>query len=236
MTVSIISTDLCFAYTCLEPVMRHHDAQEQAQYLKLAIRNKHAEPVLHGLDVLSSTAWTINKKIFKVMHEVWQSGQELAGIPASETNSNYNDTSSIPPPATNDPAAKMEYQTQIRAIMLQQKKDHGERCRINYALEVANRLQDETFYLPHNVDFRGRAYPIPPHLSPVGDDLNRGLLLFAKKKALGESGLKWLRIHLANVFGYDKASFLERVRFAEEHEADIFDSAENPLTVSKHSS
>jgi hypothetical protein len=55
------------------------------------------------------------------------------------------------------------------------------------------------------LDFRGRAYPIPPHLSHIGDDLSRGLLLFGEAKPLGERGLRWLKIHLANLFGYDKA-------------------------------
>jgi DNA-directed RNA polymerase len=82
------------------------------------------------------------------------------------------------------------------------------------------------------MDFRGRAYPIPPHLSPVGDDLCRGLLTFGEKKPLGKAGLKWLQIHCANVYGYDKASFEERARFAQDHEAEIFDSADHPLDVS----
>ncbi len=82
------------------------------------------------------------------------------------------------------------------------------------------------------MDFRGRAYPIPPHLSPVGDDLCRGLLTFGEKKPLGSRGLMWLKIHLANVYGYDKASFKEREQFAEDHMEDVYDSADKPLDVS----
>ena len=79
------------------------------------------------------------------------------------------------------------------------------------------------------MDFRGRAYPIPPHLSHIGDDLSRGLLLFDEAKPLGVRGLRWLKIHLANLYGYDKANFDERVEFVHEHLEDIFDSAERPL-------
>lgn len=82
------------------------------------------------------------------------------------------------------------------------------------------------------MDFRGRAYPIPPHLNHIGNDLCRGLLLFSKSKPLGEAGLRWLRIHLANVYGFDKASFAEREAFAIEHEADMRDSVRDPLGVS----
>jgi DNA-directed RNA polymerase len=41
--------------------------------------------------------------------------------------------------------------------------------------------------------------------------------------------LKWLRIHLSNVYGFDKASLTEREQFAVQHEKDIFSSATNPL-------
>lgn len=82
------------------------------------------------------------------------------------------------------------------------------------------------------MDFRGRAYPIPPHLNHIGDDLSRGLLLFAEAKPLGERGLRWLKIHLANLCGFDKGSFDERVQFVENHLTEIYDSAERPLDVS----
>ncbi len=74
---------------------------------------------------------------------------------------------------------------------------------------------------------------MPPHLSHIGDDLSRGLLAFAESRPLGVSGLRWLKIHLANLYGYDKASFDERVEYVHEHLDDIYDSAVNPLEVSE---
>ena len=56
-------------------------------------------------------------------------------------------------------------------------------------------------FFPYNVDFRGRAYPVPPHFSIVGSDLCRGLLVFAHPKKLGRNGLYWLKVHLANLAG-----------------------------------
>ena len=62
----------------------------------------------------------------------------------------------------------------------------------------------QTIYFPMNLDFRGRVYPIPPHLNHLGNDLCRGLLSFARKKPLGERGLFWLKIQVANLYGNDK--------------------------------
>lgn len=87
----------------------------------------------------------------------------------------------------------------------------------------------DVFYQPHNLDFRGRAYPIPPHLNHIGDDLSRGLLRWAEGKPLGVRGLRWLKIHLANLYGYDKAPFDDRVTWTEERLEQITEAATKPL-------
>lgn len=55
--------------------------------------------------------------------------------------------------------------------------------------------------------------------------------MFADGKELGETGLKWLKIHCSNLAGYDKASFIDRVKYIDENIEEVFDSAENPLGV-----
>ena len=52
---------------------------------------------------------------------------------------------------------------------------------------------------------------------------------FANGKELGTVGLQWLKVHLSNLFGYDKASLKDREQFAVDHIDDIYDSATNPL-------
>ena len=51
-------------------------------------------------------------------------------------------------------------------------------------------------WFPHNMDFRGRAYPMPPHLNHLGSDTSRGILQFAEGRALGEHGLEWLYVQV----------------------------------------
>ncbi|WVN88677.1 uncharacterized protein L203_103890 [Cryptococcus depauperatus CBS 7841] len=211
------------------PVMRYKESLEQQKWLKAAAEAGHLEPVFHGLDVLSSTPWQINRKVFDVVLEAWNQGHAIADIPPSKEMADY-EFPDKPEPANQDPQLRLLYVEKMKKVRAQQRKDHAERCKFNYNIEIARSYLKDTFYLPHNMDFRGRAYPIPPHLSPVGDDLCRGLLTFGTKKPLGLTGLKWLKIHLANVYGYDKASFGERAKFAADNEKEIFDSAENPLT------
>lgn len=91
--------------------------------------------------------------------------------------------------------------------------------------------EEAGFYYPHNLDFRGRAYPMHPYLNHLGSDLCRGVLEFSEGRPLGESGLRWLKIHLANLYGggVDKLSYDGRIAFTENHLEDIFDSANRPL-------
>lgn len=209
-------------------IMRFKDSIEQKNHIAKASREGHLEAVFHGLEVLSGTPWRINRKVFDTVLEAWNKGDGIADIPAAPEKCDYT-MPEKPANVATDPAARAAFHERMKAVLLQQRKDHGERCKFNYNLEIARAYLNDVFYIPHNMDFRGRAYPIPPHLSPVGDDLCRGLLTFGTSKPLGPTGLKWLQIHMANVYGFDKASFEERAQFARDHEADIFDSADNPL-------
>ena len=62
-------------------------------------------------------------------------------------------------------------------------------------------VKEPRFYFPHNVDFRGRAYPMHPHLNHLGADLSRGLLQFAEGRPLGEHGLFWLYVQVGGEVG-----------------------------------
>ncbi|KAI0798166.1 DNA/RNA polymerase [Abortiporus biennis] len=207
-------------------VMRYKDSQEQSSYLRQAAEQGSVELIFAGLDVLGTTPWKINKDVFDVVLEVWNSGEGLAKVPPA-----VFDSPEPPRPANadSDPAAKANYQRQMAEWVHAKANLHSDRCSINYKIEIARTFLGDTIYMPHNVDFRGRAYPIPPHLNHIGNDLSRGLLKFGESKPLGERGLRWLKIHLANLYGFDKADFEERVTFVHDHLDDIYDSATNPL-------
>jgi DNA-directed RNA polymerase, mitochondrial len=104
------------------------------------------------------------------------------------------------------------------------------RCSVILKLDQAEKFKDfDEIYFPYNMDFRGRAYPVPPHLSNVGSDLCRGMLMFAEEKPLGERGLFWLKVHLANFAGKDKMTFDERAKFVDEHMDQVRESATDPF-------
>ncbi|RYP19296.1 hypothetical protein DL767_009685 [Monosporascus sp. MG133] len=199
--------------------------KDQRVYAEAAVDRGDMEQVSKGLDVLGRTAWQINQPVFDVMLEAWNTGEKLANIPPLHPNV------PIPPePAeSEDMMHRREWLKAVKAAENLKSGLHSERCFMNFQLEIARAFKDQTFYFPHNMDFRGRAYPIPTYLNHMGADHTRGLLRFAVGKELGENGLRWLKVHLANVFGFDKASLREREAFAVDNLANITDSVTNPL-------
>ncbi|KAB5591012.1 DNA-directed RNA polymerase [Ceratobasidium theobromae] len=216
--------------TLRSTAMRVKDSVEQLSYLRQASAAGHVDFVYECLDALGETPWRINHKVLKVVLEVWNGGQAIGGIPPAHLEI---EEPKKPEEFEEGDKEKIReraiYLSRMKEILTLKRNNHGERCAVNYKLEVARAFVNDEFYMPHNLDFRGRAYPIPPHLNHIGDDLSRGLLLFAESRPLGQSGLRWLKIHLANVFGYDKASFDEREKFTDEHIEEIKDSALRPL-------
>lgn len=199
--------------------------QIQELYARSAAEKGDLNQVMAGLTALGKTAWRVNRQVLTTMLEAWNTGEKFGKIPMADFKPEF------PAEPASDASGKEKFmhKKQIQKLQDEASGLHSQRCFYNLQLEVARAFADETFYFPHNIDFRGRAYPIPPHFNHMGADNARGLLLFAKGKELGEEGLKWLKVHLANLAGYDKASLKEREEFADQHRDDIMDSAQNPI-------
>ncbi|EIE89866.1 hypothetical protein RO3G_14577 [Rhizopus delemar RA 99-880] len=208
--------------------MRIKDSAEQLIYLHKASERDLLQDVLAGLDVLGSTRWKVNKNVFKIILEAWNKGEAIADIPPA-----VNGPTPLPPKPENyhtDPKAKFNWVNEVKQIQTTEKNNHSLRCDVNYKVETARAFLNLPMYFPHNMDFRGRAYPMPPTLNHLGNDLCRGLLHFEEAKPLGEKGWRWLKIHLANLYGYDKHSFTEREQFTLDNIDNIIDAVDNPLT------
>ncbi|KAF9402672.1 DNA-directed RNA polymerase [Mortierella sp. AD011] len=207
-------------------IMRIRHCPQQYDYLRKAHEEGLLFRVYNGLDVLGKTRWAVNKKVLKSVLEAWNSGKEFGKIPAAA-----GQVEELPKPDDYDTnsKAKARWLAENRKLKLDAKNHHSLRCDVNYKVEIARAFADEPMYFPHNMDFRGRAYPIPPLFNHLGNDLCRGLLMFDEAKPLGPKGFTWLKIHLANLAGFDKHSLSARAQFTMDHLDDIFDSADNPM-------
>ncbi len=182
--------------------------------------------VYEGINALNSTAWRVNRRILDVVKALWESGGMIAGLPRRSP------IPKPPLPATwdTDPAAKKEWKKEVRELRHQNAVELSDRINFGLKLSVAERFVDRgRIFFPHQMDFRGRLYTLPLHLSHQGDDIARGLLEFADGKELGKRGLQWLSIHLANSCGHDKLPFDQRSQWVWDNIDTIQGWAADPL-------
>ena len=203
-------------------------AQQQIDRID-AIPLSHLYPALDSLNQLASIAWTVNKDLLDIVLEVFNNGgNDKLDVPQPP--------SSLEAPVVQDNEGELGKKEKMEIFRLKMMHRRKQRemyslwCDALYRLSLANHYRDRVFWLPHNMDFRGRVYPLPPHLNHLGSDLARSLLVFHQKKKLGIDGFTWLKLHTINLTGLKKRdSVRERLLFAEAVMDDILDSADNPL-------
>ena len=185
------------------------------------------DKVLAALNAVQATPWRINQRVFDIMIAAFEGNGQQYGLPATDP---------LPKPIrpadirTNRDAAK-QYVSDIKAMQRLEKKRES-RCRtVRFLLDTARKYRDEAaIWFAHNLDWRGRIYPLSSYLSPQGEELHRAVLEFAEGLPLEtEEAVEWLAIHGAGCFGYDKVSFADRVKWVHDHEEQIRRSAESPL-------
>ncbi|MFL0355485.1 DNA-directed RNA polymerase [Erythrobacter sp. GH1-10] len=183
--------------------------------------------VFSAINAIQGTAWKTNRPILQAMRAVWESGGTLGGLPPRDDEL----VPARPSGFEEDEAIRQEWKSRAAKVHAVNARRKGKRLALMQKLWVAEKLADyPAVYYPHSMDWRGRVYPIPAGgPSPQGDDISKALLTFAVGEPLGPRGARWLAIHLANLFGVDKVSFEDRVRWVETHDAEIVDSATNPL-------
>jgi len=98
-----------------------------------------------------------------------------------------------------------------------------------FILALASNIGERPFYQAYNTDFRGRIYPLTPYLHEQSSDNAKGLLTYGKGVPLGEQGIYWLGVHLANSIGEDKLKLDERAQYVEDRMDEIIAWAEDPL-------
>ncbi|XP_071451585.1 DNA-directed RNA polymerase, mitochondrial-like [Hetaerina americana] len=187
-------------------------------------------PAFDSLNQLGSVPWKINKPVLDVVMKVFNSGgssQLDIPVPPSSLSSSCTN----PELGVLSESEKCRLERHHLHLRKKKAEAYSRWCTMLYQLSVANHLHNRIFWLPHNMDFRGRVYPCPPHLNHLGSDVTRSLLCFAKGRPLGPRGFTWLKLHLVNLTGLKKRdSIKERMDFAIEIMPKVIDSAEKPLT------
>lgn len=183
--------------------------------------------VMKAVNLIQRTPWQVNKRVLAVVDQLLEERRCTAGLPE------FDD---LPLPTkpididTNE-EARTAWKRAAAQVYDSNRQTTGRRIgslrNIHTAREFA---KYERIYFPHQLDFRGRVYPIPQGLNPQGSDLGKGLLQFADGDRLDTvSAMHWFKVHGANCFGVDKVSFDDRMKWVDDNAEHIIRSAEDPL-------
>ncbi|CAE7940062.1 RPOT2 [Symbiodinium necroappetens] len=176
------------------------------------------------MDFLGRVPWRINGRILDLIREARQRGLAIGGIPPNED-----------PPVPDVPdESDPDYQVlRLRRLNAERRCRELRSERPTFELKLRSAedfVNAEKLYFPHNVDFRGRCYPLPPHLNHMGDDVSRALLMFSESKPLGSEGLFWSKVSVANLHGKNKISLEDRVRWVDDRKDIILQVAKDPFS------
>lgn len=209
---------------------------------KALLRQADLGVICEALNFIGSQPWRINDRVLKVQKHYLSKGGGVAGIPPTEN----------PKLRPMPPGRKTDYVHEVQEFfkhrdragltlsagaewLLEARRHYrsivnlsGERELMYGRLGWAERFSGRKIYFPHKCDFRGRFYPVPPLLNHQGEDLCRGLLLFADPGPSHARSHYWLAVHAANMFGHDKKSLDDRFAWARANASDIYRSAANP--------
>ncbi len=191
--------------------------------------------VYQALNRIQKTPWKINAPVLAVLEQVWEMDLEIGDLPSRDDQK--------PRPCPFPPELKHNAMTLAQQAVFKDWKreaasvydanvtNRSKRLLVSKIIYLAHKFREEPrIYFPHCMDFRGRVYAVPHFLNPQGPDVAKSLLTFAEGKPIGnETAAKWLAIHGANIYGYDKVNLEDRVQWVKDHEADILASAEDPM-------
>lgn len=115
-------------------------------------------------------------------------------------------------------------------IAIRQTAENSKRLELIYSIAVAERMKEyASLYYPYIMDYRGRVYADVNFLTPQGQHYTKAMLEFSEGRRLDATGLRWFKIHTANVYGKDKELYQERIDWFDANEQAIIDVGLNPL-------
>lgn len=197
------------------------------------LRNADLSTVYGAINALQRTPWAINEDVLTTAQILMDMGVHCEGLPTTAATT-APVRPDLPPIGTDLSPEQVdllrEYKVARRFWYSLEATRRSKSTQALQILEIARELTPEgRFYFPHQLDYRGRTYPVPLQLNPQGNDLAKGLLMFAEGRPLGDMGGFWLAVHGANTWGVDKGALSKRVDWVLENSDWIVACGHDPI-------
>lgn len=183
--------------------------------------------ILPAINAIQETPWHVNARMLDVLEwAMFERGGNMAGLPPS-------DDKPLPPEPVGyrvDDTITKAHNHVCFLIHSENRENISKRLAVLSTIAIARQFKNfKAMFFPHNLDTRGRAYPLPAFLNPQGPDYVKALLEFSNGKPIeNDEQAAWLAIAGANAYGKDKIGLQERVNWIQDNDEMIFSIARDP--------
>jgi DNA-directed RNA polymerase len=198
---------------------------------KEALKYEHMPVVFEAANYLQAQPFEIRTEVYDSIKKLWDEGGGVLDIPVKDIGEPPEFPLGTAWDKANATAEEQEtfyhWKAAMRAYHTKRAKNTSRLRECGTFLKTALTLQGESLYHPVYADFRSRLYyrGLP---NPQGSDVAKAVLHFKTKKPLGDRGLFWLYVHVANSLGYDSVPFQDRVNYVLENWEELQGYAYNP--------
>lgn len=209
-------------YHCKDVARRIRMVKHKDKEHVRTLTRKKMPRVYQAINKLQSVAWKVNEPLLAIANEIRLRGLPL-GMPQMDKLTKplcpvpaiYAELRGAELMACLDEDQKEAFMQWKRDTVTYYKEEQERKADVRTTIATIDQALkfkdfDELFFV-YTLDFRSRVYCQSSLLSPQGGDLSKALLPFAEAKPLGKTGEYWFKVQGANVWGWDKEDFDERV-------------------------
>ena len=182
--------------------------------------------VYDAVNTVQNAAWRVDTETLKLVRECWDEGITVDGLPPSRDEALPTRPHDID---TNEEARRQWRKAAAKVHFLNESYE-SQRLLTLKVLFVADKMaQYSNIYYPHQLDFRGRGYPLPLFLHPQSVSYSKAMLRFSQGSPIKtDEAVKALYVHAANKWGIDKSTTAERIAWVDNMRPMIKQIAQDP--------
>lgn len=175
--------------------------------------------VYSAVNFIQNTPWVVDQYIMELVKDEWKEGLTTDGLPPSNDES----LPTKPEDIDTNAEARRNWRKAAAKIHFLNESYESQRLLVLKSLFVAEKMAAHgRLWFPHQLDFRGRGYPLPLFMHPQGVSYAKAMLRFADGKPLRTDADQFpLYVHAANKYGIDKQTLKSRIRWVEENKQEI---------------
>jgi len=211
---------------------------------KTFVKENDMTKVIDVINKIQKVPWRVNKDILEIVDKIFyeniidpKSSQFLprciGGLPSSkkyEAKELIEETPGYNCETKEELEKWGKWNKKRESVQIELDAESSRRLDLINSLNTAHRVKDyKKIWFVLQLDYRGRVYYHNQFFNPQSKGYVKAMLEFSEGVKLNGTGIKWFKIHTANVFGKDKELLENRIKWFNDNEEDIIKIGNNPM-------